>query len=222
MVETHPEKRLIGYARVSTYGQTLDSLQLEQLRAAGCSSHNTPAIENAPPQLRKLILILERYARYRSKSARLGADAKWLRPGSEIGRGLRAGLDFCRTHGAESGFPRVRRRGWSRRGDLFAPIAGAPATMPKGPKWVATMGRPRLAPDRWSRPCMLCGPNAATGRDANATPSGTQPGHRLPLISQRSDFAGVPYRIRTGVAAVRGGQNGRQRTVADGLCPRTC
>jgi DNA invertase Pin-like site-specific DNA recombinase len=39
MTEASPENRPIGYARVSTYGQTLDS-QLEQLRKAGCGSRN--------------------------------------------------------------------------------------------------------------------------------------------------------------------------------------
>jgi DNA invertase Pin-like site-specific DNA recombinase len=36
---THPERRPIGYAQVSTYDRTLDS-QLQQLCAAGCGSRS--------------------------------------------------------------------------------------------------------------------------------------------------------------------------------------
>ena len=63
MVETHPEKRLIGYARVSTYGQTLDA-QLEQLRAAGCSSRNIyrEKVTGARADRRKLLRMLDRLA----------------------------------------------------------------------------------------------------------------------------------------------------------------
>jgi DNA invertase Pin-like site-specific DNA recombinase len=61
MVETHPEKRLIGYARVSTYGQTLDS-QLQQLRTAGCGSRNIyrEKVTGARADRRELLRMLRR------------------------------------------------------------------------------------------------------------------------------------------------------------------
>ena len=63
MIETHPEKRLIGYARVSCYGQTLDS-QIEQLRAAGCRSRNIyrEKVTGARPDRRELNRMLGKLA----------------------------------------------------------------------------------------------------------------------------------------------------------------
>ncbi len=61
MTETDPEKRLIGYARVSTSGQTLDT-QLDQLRAAGCSSRNIyrEKVTGARADRRELLRMLDR------------------------------------------------------------------------------------------------------------------------------------------------------------------
>src|ERR1700746_3433280 len=61
MTEIYPEKRLIGYARVSTYGQPLDS-QLEQLRGAGCSGRNIyrEKVTGARPDRRELLRMLKR------------------------------------------------------------------------------------------------------------------------------------------------------------------
>src|SRR3954454_7182420 len=63
MTETDPEKRLIGYARVSTYGQTLD-MQLEQLRAAGCISRNIyrEKVTGTRADWRELLRMLDRLA----------------------------------------------------------------------------------------------------------------------------------------------------------------
>jgi DNA invertase Pin-like site-specific DNA recombinase len=63
MVEIYPENRLIGYARVSTYGQTLDS-QLDHLRAAGCSSRNIyrEKVTGAPADRRELNRMLGKLA----------------------------------------------------------------------------------------------------------------------------------------------------------------
>src|SRR6476660_8037890 len=63
MAETHPQNRRFGYARVSTYGQTLDS-QLEQLRAAGCTSRNIyrEKVTGAHSDRRQLLRMLGKLA----------------------------------------------------------------------------------------------------------------------------------------------------------------
>ena len=58
MVETRPEKRLIGYARVSTYGQTLDA-QLAQLRKDGCAKIYREKSDGPRPDRRELLRLLK-------------------------------------------------------------------------------------------------------------------------------------------------------------------
>lgn len=57
MTETDLPARLIGYARVSTYGQTLDA-QLEQLKAAGCTKVFREKATGARADRRELLKLL--------------------------------------------------------------------------------------------------------------------------------------------------------------------
>ena len=59
MVETQSQNhRLLGYARVSTYGQTLDA-QLEQLRAEGCNKVYREKASGARADRRELMRLLK-------------------------------------------------------------------------------------------------------------------------------------------------------------------
>jgi hypothetical protein len=62
MIETHSQKRRLGYARVSTYGQTLD-VQLEQLRVAGCTKIYREKVTGARADRRELLKMLKGLAR---------------------------------------------------------------------------------------------------------------------------------------------------------------
>ena len=61
ITETHPQNRRLGYARVSTYGQTLDA-QLEQLRGAGCTNIYREKVTGAHSDRRELLKMLKRLA----------------------------------------------------------------------------------------------------------------------------------------------------------------
>ena len=58
MTETASQNRIIGYARVSTYGQTLDA-QLEQLKAAGCARTYREQASGAKVERRELQRMLK-------------------------------------------------------------------------------------------------------------------------------------------------------------------
>ena len=58
MTEKNPPSRRLGYARVSTYGQTLDA-QLEQLRKEGCNPIYREKASGAQPTRRELLLMLK-------------------------------------------------------------------------------------------------------------------------------------------------------------------
>jgi len=62
MTETDPQNRRIGYARVSTYGQTLEA-QLEQLRDAGCTKIYREKVTGAHSDRRELLKMLKAVAR---------------------------------------------------------------------------------------------------------------------------------------------------------------
>ncbi len=61
MTESHPKTRRLGYARVSTCGQTLDA-QLEHLRAEGCTTIYREKVSGAKADRRELLRLLKNLA----------------------------------------------------------------------------------------------------------------------------------------------------------------
>src|SRR2546423_11881882 len=61
MAKNEPQNRCLGYAHVSTYGQTLDA-QLEQLRGAGCSKIYREKVTGAHSDRRELVKMLHALA----------------------------------------------------------------------------------------------------------------------------------------------------------------
>jgi DNA invertase Pin-like site-specific DNA recombinase len=61
MTETKPQNRPLGYARISTHGQTLDA-QLAQLRGAGCTKIYREKVTGAHSERRQLLKMFDALA----------------------------------------------------------------------------------------------------------------------------------------------------------------
>jgi DNA invertase Pin-like site-specific DNA recombinase len=113
MAETHRKQRLFGYARISTYGQTLEN-QLKQLRAAGCTSRNIyrENVTGARPDRRELLRMLDRLA---------AGDVVTV---TRIDR-LAAAPSTCSASSSVSWTRRHNSGHWRSRGPTPAPAPGA-------------------------------------------------------------------------------------------------
>jgi DNA invertase Pin-like site-specific DNA recombinase len=111
MTETHPQNRRLGYARVSTYGQTLDA-QLEQLRGAGCTKIYHEKVTGAHSDRRELLRML---------AALSPGDVVTV---TRIDR-LAAAPSTCSASSSASWTPRRNSALWPSRGPTPAPAPGA-------------------------------------------------------------------------------------------------
>src|SRR6266853_1620805 len=121
MTKNHPQNRPLGYARVSTYGQTLEA-QLEQLRGAGCSKIYREKVTGAHSDRRELLKMLHALAIVKqivdAKAQFRSLAEPWADTGTSTGRLMIAVLggladverDLIRTRTAE-GRSRAQKRG---------------------------------------------------------------------------------------------------------------
>jgi DNA invertase Pin-like site-specific DNA recombinase len=86
MIETSPQHRHLGYARVSTYGQTLDA-QLQQFRAEGCAKVYREKASGAQTNRAQLARVLAQLAK---------GDVLTV---TRLDRLARSTRDLCMTHG---------------------------------------------------------------------------------------------------------------------------
>jgi DNA invertase Pin-like site-specific DNA recombinase len=75
MTESEPQNRRLGYARVSTYGQTLDA-QTAQLRAEGCAKIYREKASGAQADRRELLKLLKERDLIRTRTAEGRSRAK--------------------------------------------------------------------------------------------------------------------------------------------------